>query len=50
MNNVPHAKSIEVDLEYYESTQYYDTLHRVQTLMAYHCILSSLNDGDPNGF
>nr|MBC8249520.1 ABC transporter ATP-binding protein [Anaerolineales bacterium] len=25
-----HAKSIEVDLEYYESSQYYDTLHRAQ--------------------
>ncbi|PKN38857.1 MAG: ABC transporter ATP-binding protein [Deltaproteobacteria bacterium HGW-Deltaproteobacteria-2] len=30
MNNVLHAKSIEVDLEYYESAQYYDTLHRAQ--------------------
>jgi ATP-binding cassette, subfamily B, bacterial len=26
MNNVLHAKSIEVDLEYYESARYYDTL------------------------
>jgi ATP-binding cassette subfamily B protein len=25
-----HAKSIEIDLEYYESSQYYDTLHRAQ--------------------
>jgi ATP-binding cassette subfamily B protein len=30
MNNVLHAKSIDVDLEYYESAQYYDTLHRAQ--------------------
>jgi ATP-binding cassette subfamily B protein len=30
MNNVLHAKSIEVDLEYYESSRYYDTLHRAQ--------------------
>lgn len=25
-----HSKSIEVDLEYYENSQYYDTLHRAQ--------------------
>jgi ATP-binding cassette subfamily B protein len=25
-----HAKSVEVDLEYYENPQYYDTLHRAQ--------------------
>ena len=30
MNDVLHAKSIEVDLEYYESSRYYDTLHRAQ--------------------
>ncbi len=30
MNNVLHAKSIEVDLEYYESARYYDTLQRAQ--------------------
>ncbi|MBA4379455.1 MAG: ABC transporter ATP-binding protein [Anaerolinea sp.] len=30
MNDVLHAKSIEVDLEYYESARYYDTLHRAQ--------------------
>jgi ATP-binding cassette subfamily B protein len=30
MNEVLLAKSIEVDLEYYESAQYYDTLHRAQ--------------------
>jgi ATP-binding cassette subfamily B protein len=30
MQNVIHAKSIEVDLEFYENSQYYDTLHRAQ--------------------
>jgi ATP-binding cassette subfamily B protein len=30
MNDLLLAKSIEVDLEYYESAQYYDTLHRAQ--------------------
>lgn len=30
MNEVLLAKSIEVDLEYYESARYYDTLHRAQ--------------------
>jgi ATP-binding cassette subfamily B protein len=28
--DVLHAKSIEVDLAYYENSQYYDTLHRAQ--------------------
>ncbi len=30
MHDVLHAKSIEVDLAYYENAQYYDTLHRAQ--------------------
>jgi ATP-binding cassette subfamily B protein len=30
MNDVLLAKSIEVDVEYYESAKYYDTLHRAQ--------------------
>ncbi|MBM3166612.1 MAG: ABC transporter ATP-binding protein [Chloroflexi bacterium] len=30
ISDILHAKSIEVDLEYYESSQYYDTLHRAQ--------------------
>jgi ATP-binding cassette subfamily B protein len=30
MNEVLLAKSIDVDLEYYESARYYDTLHRAQ--------------------
>ena len=30
MNDLLLAKSVEVDLEYYESPKYYDTLHRAQ--------------------
>ena len=30
IHDLLHAKSIEVDLEYYENPQYYDTLHRAQ--------------------
>jgi ATP-binding cassette, subfamily B, bacterial len=30
MHELLHAKSIEVDLAYYENSQYYDTLHRAQ--------------------
>ncbi len=30
MSDLLHAKSIEVDLAYYESAQYYDKLHRAQ--------------------
>ena len=30
MHDILHAKSLEVDLEYYENSQYYDTLHRAQ--------------------
>lgn len=30
VHDVLHAKSIEVDLQYYESTDYHDTLHRAQ--------------------
>jgi ATP-binding cassette subfamily B protein len=30
MHDILHAKSIEVDLEYYENSQYLDTLHRAQ--------------------
>lgn len=30
MHDVLHAKSIEMDLEYYESAQYYDKQHRAQ--------------------
>lgn len=31
MNDVLLAKSVDVDLEYYESARYYDTLHRAQS-------------------
>jgi ATP-binding cassette, subfamily B, bacterial len=30
MSTIVHAKSTEVDLEYYESAQYHDTFHRAQ--------------------
>jgi ATP-binding cassette subfamily B protein len=30
MHDILHAKSVEVDLEYYENPQYYDALHRAQ--------------------
>ena len=30
MSDLIHRKSVQVDLEYYESAQYYDTLHRAQ--------------------
>ncbi len=30
MQNILHVKSLEVDLEYYENSQYYDRLHRAQ--------------------
>lgn len=35
VQNLLHAKSIEVDLEYYENAQYYDVLHQVQTEASY---------------
>ena len=30
MHDILHAKSVDVDLEYYETSEYYDTLHRAQ--------------------
>lgn len=30
MHDILHAKSVEVDLEYYENAQFYDALHRAQ--------------------
>ncbi len=30
MSDLIHAKSIAVDLEYYENSRYYDVLHRAQ--------------------
>ncbi|MDB9518335.1 ABC transporter ATP-binding protein [Roseofilum reptotaenium CS-1145] len=35
VQNLLHAKSIEVDLEYYENAQYYDVLHQAQTEASY---------------
>ncbi len=35
VTRVIHAKSIAVDLEYYEQSAYYDRLHRAQTQAAY---------------
>jgi ATP-binding cassette subfamily B protein len=30
VSDILHAKSVEIDLEYYENPQYFDTLHRAQ--------------------
>jgi len=38
VHNVLHAKSIEVDLQYYESPEYYDTLHRAQREAPYRAV------------
>ena len=35
MSSIVHAKSIEVDLEYYENPQYFDTLQRAQQEASY---------------
>jgi len=35
VHDVLHAKSIEVDLEYYENSQYYNALHRAQQEASY---------------
>lgn len=35
VNDLLHAKSVEVDLEYYENAQYHNTLHRAQQQAAY---------------
>lgn len=35
MHNITHAKSIEVDLEYYETAKYHDTQHRAQNEASY---------------
>lgn len=48
MHGVIHAKSIEVDLEYYENAQYHDTLHLVQQEAPYrptHLVNSLLQVG-----
>lgn len=51
MASMLHAKSTEVDLEYYEEPQYYDTLHRAQQEASSRPprILSSLFDVGQNG-
>ena len=33
--DILHAKSIEVDLEYYDNSDYYDALHRAQAEASY---------------
>lgn len=35
VSDLLHAQSIKVDLEYYEDSEYYDTLHRAQAEAAY---------------
>lgn len=51
MHNLLHAKSIEVDLEYYENSEYYDTMHRAQQEAPYQpmAILNSLLQIGQNG-
>jgi ATP-binding cassette subfamily B protein len=42
MSRIVHAKSIEIDLDYYENSQYFDTLQRAQEEASYrpHSILN----------
>lgn len=35
VHEVLHAKSVEVDLQYYENSEYHDTLHRAQEVAPY---------------
>lgn len=44
VHSLLHRKSIEVDLQFYENTDYYNTLHRAQEQATYrpHMVLSSL--------
>ncbi|MGD9851228.1 MAG: ABC transporter ATP-binding protein [Nitrospirales bacterium] len=51
MHKLLHAKSIEVDLEYYENSDYYDTMHRAQEEAPYQpmAILNSLLQIGQNG-
>jgi ATP-binding cassette, subfamily B, bacterial len=50
MSSIIHAKSIEVDLEYYENSQYFDTLQRAQEEATYRPkqILNNLVDVGQN--
>lgn len=52
VQDVIHSKSIEVDLEYYENPQYYDTLHRAQQEATYRPtrIVNGLVQVGQNGF
>ncbi|MDT7041591.1 ABC transporter ATP-binding protein [Candidatus Nitronereus thalassa] len=51
MSSILHAKSVDVDLEYYEEPQYYNTLHRAQREASSRPtrILSALFDTGQNG-
>ena len=51
MHDILHSKSIEMDLEYYENSEYYDTLHRAQQEAPFRptSILSSLLDLGQSG-
>lgn len=47
VRNLLHAKSVELDLEYYENAAYYDALHRAQSEATYRptLILNRLTQG-----
>ena len=51
MHGLIHAKSIEVDLEYYENSEYYDMMHRAQQEAPYRpmAILNALLGIGQNG-
>lgn len=51
MHAILHKKSVEVDLEYYENSRYYDTLHRAQQEAPHRptAILNSLLQVGQNG-
>ncbi len=51
MHSILHKKSVEVDLEYYENSRYYDTLHRAQQEAPHRptAILNSLLQVGQNG-
>lgn len=51
VSDVLHAKSVDVDLEFYESAQYHDTLHRAQREAPYRPthLVNSLSQAGQNG-
>ena len=51
LSDILHAKSLEVDMEYYENPNYYDTLHRAQQEAPYRPtrILNNLVQAGQNG-